>query len=228
MPEPIAFDLRPTVRQTLSDNIASSLRDAIIGGVIQPGQRLAEAQIARRLKVSRAPVRSALASLEQEGLVSRATDRGTTVIRLSRRDVEEITSLRLPLEVLAICRVIAQGPGELWGELMTNVQETDKAKTPDALAILDLEFHELLVRCANHGRLLNSWLGLRSQIRLLMVQRNLTDPAALGPTVRGHKELLRAIRERNEDRAIELVKKHLGAQKNWFIEIFHESGTAVG
>jgi len=227
MSETIPFTLEPTLRQTLSEHIASSLRDAIIGGQIRPGQRLAEAQIASGLKVSRAPVRNALASLEQEGLVSRVTNRGTTVVHLSGRDIEEITSLRLLLEVLAVRRVIAQGAGEHWAKLMANVQETEKAFTPELLATLDLEFHELLVRAADHGRLLNSWLGLRSQIRLLMMRRNLTDPAAPGATVRGHKELLGAIRERNEDRAVQLVEKHLQKQYEWLVKASDEVGTAV-
>jgi DNA-binding GntR family transcriptional regulator len=226
MSETLPYALKPTLRQTLSENIASSLRDAIIGGLIRPGQRLAEAQVASGLKVSRAPVRNALAALEQEGLVHRATNRGTTVVHLSRRDVDEITSLRLPLEVLAVRRLIAQGAGEHWAQLMANVQETEKADTPELLATLDLEFHELLVRSADHGRLLNSWLGLRSQVRLLMVRRNLTDPAAPGATVRGHKELLGAIRERNEHRAVQLVEKHLQKQSDWLIKTFGEVRTA--
>jgi DNA-binding GntR family transcriptional regulator len=70
------YVLRPATRQTLGANVAESLREAIFGGVFKPGQRLAEAPIASTLKVSRAPVREALASLEQEGLVSRASNRG--------------------------------------------------------------------------------------------------------------------------------------------------------
>ncbi|HZW31114.1 MAG TPA: FCD domain-containing protein, partial [Isosphaeraceae bacterium] len=103
----------------------------------------------------------------------------------------------------------------------------EKVYTPELLATLDLEFHELLVRAADHRRLLNSWLGLRSQIRLLMVRRNLTDAGAPGPTVRGHKELLAAIRARNEGRAVQLVEKHHQKQYEWLTKSSDEVGTAV-
>src|SRR5262249_37542282 len=121
MPEPALFALRPATRQTLGENVADSLREAIFRGLFKPGQRLAEAPIASTLKVSRAPVREALASLEQEGLVSRTTNRGTTVISLSRKDVEEICSLRLPLEILAVRQAIEKATGAQWAELAANV-----------------------------------------------------------------------------------------------------------
>jgi DNA-binding GntR family transcriptional regulator len=218
--------LRPATRQTLSENVADSLREAILRGVIKPGQRLAEAAIAITLKVSRAPVREALASLEQEGLVSRAINRGAIVISLSRKDVEEICSLRLPLEILAVGRAIEHGTSEHWAELAANVRETEKACSPDEVAILDIEFHETLMRAAAHARLLCTWVGLRSQIRLCMMQRNLTDADSCRRTVHGHKELLTAIRLRDVDRAVELVRTHHQRQYNWLIEGFEEVGVA--
>jgi DNA-binding GntR family transcriptional regulator len=226
MSEIIEFALKPTARQTLSENIAESLREAIFGGLFKPGQRLAEAQLADRLKVSRAPVRDALTSLKQEGLVRRATNRGTTVVRLSRTDVEEICSLRLPLEVLAIGRVIASGDKPYLAQLAANVRETEKVRTPEQLARLDLEFHETLVRAADHGRLLHAWLGLRSQIRLLMLQRNLTDADSRRWTVQGHNELLEAIRACDEARAVELFEKHHQRQYDWLSQGFGEAEAA--
>jgi DNA-binding GntR family transcriptional regulator len=222
MPEQALHTLRPATRQTLGENVTDSLREAILRGLFQPGQRLAEARIASTLKVSRAPVREALASLEQEGLVSRTTNRGTTVITLSRKDVEEICSLRLPLEILAVRQAIERGTAEHWARLAANVRETEKARTPEQLATLDLEFHDTLMRAANHGRLLNTWLGLRSQIRLLMMRRNLSDADSHRATVRVHQELLEAIQERDLARAIELVETHHQRQYDWLIEGFDE------
>jgi DNA-binding GntR family transcriptional regulator len=222
MAETIPFALKPTSRQTLGENVAESLREAIFGGLFQPGQRLAEASIASTLKVSRAPVREALASLEQEGLVSRATNRGTTVISLSRRDVEEIGSLRLPLEILAVRRAIENGTAEHWARLAANVRETEQVCTPEQLATLDLEFHDTMMRAAGHGRLLNTWLGLRSQIRLLMMRRNLGDAASHRATVQGHKELLEAVQAGDLARAIELVEVHHHRQYDWLIGGFEE------
>jgi DNA-binding GntR family transcriptional regulator len=226
MSEDALLGLRPATRQTLAEDVAASLRTAIFGGVFQPGQRLAEGKLASRLKVSRAPVRDALASLAQEGLVKRAANRGTTVVRLARKDVEEICSLRLPLEILAVRRAIARGGAEPMDRLKANVRETEKACTPERLATLDLEFHETLIRSAHHTRLLNTWLGLRSQIRLLMLQRNLTDADSRRGTVQGHRELLEAICARDEGRAVALVEIHHQKQSDWLIQGFDEADRA--
>ena len=212
--------LRPTLRQTLADSIAESIRDAIFGGHFEPGQRLAEAQLARKLKVSRAPVREALASLEQEGLVSRTAGGGTTVARLSRTDVEEICSLRAPLEALAVRLAIARGSGRHWAELAANIQATERINDPQQLAQKDLEFHETIVRAAEHSRLLASWLNLRSQIRLIMVQRNLTDADSRRGTVQGHRELLEALQARDAASAVAVLEHHLQRQYDWIIKSF--------
>jgi DNA-binding GntR family transcriptional regulator len=222
MPERALHALRPATRQTLGENVAESLREAIFRGLFKPGQRLAEAPIASTLKVSRAPVREALASLEQEGLVSRMTNRGTTVISLSRKDVDEICSLRLALEVLAVRQAIENGTDEHWARLAANVRETERARTPEQLATLDLEFHDTLMRAAGNGRLLNTWMGLRSQIRLLIMRRNLSDANSHRATVHGHEELLKAIQERDLARAILSVETHHGRQYDWLTEGFDE------
>src|SRR5260370_15727041 len=145
MSEVAILSLKPAMRQTLADSITQSLRDAIFDGLFKPGQRLAEAQLASSLKVSRAPVREALASLEQEGLVNRTAGGATTVSHLSREDVEEICSLRLALEALAVRLAIAEGSEANWAELEANLRATEKINDPQQLAQRDLEFHETIV-----------------------------------------------------------------------------------
>jgi DNA-binding GntR family transcriptional regulator len=212
-----SLTLKPATRQTLADSIAESLRDAIFGGLFKPGQRLAEAQLATSLKVSRAPVREALASLEQEGLVNRTPSGGTTVAHLSRQDVEEICTLRQPLEVLAVRLAVSRGSDADWAGLAANIRATEKLTDPQQLAQMDLEFHEGIVRAASHGRLLSNWLNLRWQIRLIMVQRNLTDADSRRGTVQGHQELLKAIRAGDADTAVAVLEHHLRRQYEWIV-----------
>src|SRR5438128_10096676 len=94
--------LPPAARQTLGESVAGSLREAIFSGLIKPGNRIAQAQVAGELGVSQAPVRDALATLEREGLVERSINNGAVVTVLSPEDIEEICSLRISLEVLAL------------------------------------------------------------------------------------------------------------------------------
>jgi DNA-binding GntR family transcriptional regulator len=226
MSQAARFPLKPATRQTLADSIVESLRDAIFAGLLGPGRRLAEAQLAGSLKVSRAPVREALACLEQEGLVSRLAGGGATVTRLSRQDVEEICSLRGALEGLAVRLALANGVAADWAELAANIRATEATNDPQELARKDLEFHEKIVRTAGHCRLLTGWSNLRSQIRLIMVQRNLGDAHSHRGTVKGHRELLGALRAGDEAGAVAVLEHHLRKQYRWILNSFAEAGGA--
>ena len=216
------FYPKPATRQTLGDSVADSIRDAIFGGLVKPGQQLAEGRMADTFKVSRAPVRDAFASLEREGLVSRAANGGTTVTQLTRSDVEEICTLRLALELLAVKHAVRLGAEENWSRLADNTRRTENVTDPQELAQLDLDFHQTIVEAAGHSRLLSSWLNLRSQIRLIMVQRNLTDSGSRRGTVQGHKELLKALRGREEAEVAALMDLHLQRQYDWVVSSFQE------
>jgi DNA-binding GntR family transcriptional regulator len=222
----VGFNLALPTRQTLADSIAQSLREAIFRGHISSGQRLAEGQLAGSLKVSRAPVREALASLEQEGLVSRTPSGATTVTRLSRDDVEEICSLRLPLEVLALELAIGRGAKADWSALADNIRVTEETDDAQQLVQLDLEFHAKLVRAAGHSRLLSSWLNLRSQIRLIMARRNLTEADPRRSTVQGHKKLLAAIHAQDAPRAVAILEQQLESYNAWIMNSFAQADPA--
>jgi DNA-binding GntR family transcriptional regulator len=220
MSEAALFHAKPLTRQTLGDSVADSIRDAIFGGVVKPGQRLAEGRIADTFKVSRAPVRDALACLEREGLVHRAANGGTTVTRLAPHDVQEICTLRLALELLAVKQAARNGSEEHWSRLAENIRRTEKVAKPAELAQLDLEFHETIVEAAGHARLLASWRNLRSQIRLIMVQRNLADDGSRRGTVQGHEKVLDALRKRDEAAAVSFLERNLQSQSEWVARSF--------
>jgi DNA-binding GntR family transcriptional regulator len=65
--EPLSL-LSPVSQRTLSDEAAERLRSAIRDGTLPPGTRLVERELARRLGVSRIPVREAIQQLVEEGL----------------------------------------------------------------------------------------------------------------------------------------------------------------
>jgi len=194
--------LKPAQRQPLSHAVADSLRDAIYAGRLQPGQRIGQIPVARELGVSQTTVRDALATLEHEGLVEREVHQGTIVTQLSSADVEEITSLRGNLEAMAVRLIIRAGNPEHLKLLHENIRRMKASAGPKVVADLDLEFHELLVRLADHRRLLSCWQTLRTQIKLLMVTHNLRDPRSPRSTVKNHEELLRFIKAGDEDAAI--------------------------
>ena len=87
--------------QPLREVVCETLRDAIRKGVLKPGERLMEIQLAEELGVSRTPVREAIRKLELEGYVIMMPRRGTYVANLSIRDVNEVFEIRTSLDSLA-------------------------------------------------------------------------------------------------------------------------------
>jgi DNA-binding GntR family transcriptional regulator len=204
---PPVASLSPPKRQSLGQTVADTLREAIYGGRFRPGERIAQATVAQELGVSQTTIRDAFTTLEREGLVVRGAHQGAVVTKLSRTDVEELVSLRTTFEVMAVRRVIQQAtPGQV-AQLEENIH-TMQASGAGKVADLDLQFHELLMRFANHKRLYACWQTLKTQIKLLMVGHNLRARHARQRTVDNHRQLLRFIEARDEACAVAHVERY--------------------
>jgi DNA-binding GntR family transcriptional regulator len=152
--------LRPLKTQILRHDVADALRNAIAGGVLKPGQRVLEVELAEELGVSRLPIREAIRQLEHEGLLVSLPHRGTFVAQVTQDDIREMFSLREALESLA-ARLVAEraSPAEV-AALQQLVDEMGPASARRDYATLfkiDTEFHTLLCTYARHERLLKHW-----------------------------------------------------------------------
>jgi DNA-binding GntR family transcriptional regulator len=206
---PIAPDDGP-----LAASIRSQLRQAILQGDFAPGERLREVEIAARHQVSRGPVREALLQLEQEGLVLLRRNRGAVVARLSRTDLEEVYSLRLALERLAVARAARHGTEadfEIMDAVLHEFRGTGSGQplTEQHAADQDVRFHDAVYHAAHHERLYATWSSIRSQVYVLLLSRNVAGPDFREDTYVGHLELAYMIRARDEVRVIAAIERHL-------------------
>src|ERR1700761_9470863 len=88
-------------RKPLHNELASLLRTMIFKGELRPGNRISEQRLCTRFGVSRTPLREALKVLSAEGLVHLLPNKGATVVRVTRKEVEEIIPILGTLEALA-------------------------------------------------------------------------------------------------------------------------------
>ena len=132
------------------------LREEIMSGARLPGTPLRELMLAKELKVSQATVREALQRLEHSGLVTRKPNLGTTVTRLSPKDVRERVSVRIVLECMAAQaaaeRITAADLDELERRLTILGAAVESNKYYEA-AQADLEFHRYIWMCAGNDTL---------------------------------------------------------------------------
>jgi DNA-binding GntR family transcriptional regulator len=199
--------------RSLAVGIASRLRAAILGGHFGPGERLREEVLARSMGVSRGPVREALARLEREGLVVIRHNRGAFVGRLSREDLDEVHTLRVVLERLAVQRAAQLGDAALFAEMQAVVDEmaarADRGITEQEAAELDVRFHDLIYRGSAHRRLQECWANLRPQIHIVLLSRNVAHEDFRDYLVGSHQAILDALRDRDEPKALAILDDHL-------------------
>jgi DNA-binding GntR family transcriptional regulator len=205
--------LAPARRVRLGEDVADRVRDAILRGVFSPGHHLREDELAARMQVSRGPVREALAVLEREGLVNVAPHRGATVVQLTPQDLTEVYSLRIGLEVVAVQLAARHGTPEEFARAEAVLKEFSRPRkgkmTEQDAARLDLEFHDVFYEASRNERLRTTWLGLRSQVYLFLLQRNIASSDWRMRSIAGHTDILEAVRSRDERRAVKLITEHV-------------------
>src|SRR5436309_13195962 len=86
----------------MRQEVGQLLKKAIFDGVYEPGEQVYEAELAKKLQLSRGPIREALLQLERESLVRHVYNKGWFVLTLTPEEMSEITSLRTVLEVLTL------------------------------------------------------------------------------------------------------------------------------
>jgi DNA-binding GntR family transcriptional regulator len=202
----------PTATPTLVDSVADALRTSILSGLIGPGDPLVEAELARELRVSRGPVREALALLGQEGIVISVPRRGKFVQAFTPRLVDEIYSLRMVLEPYAVSRVIAnldESAEERLEAALVAIARAAGGNDAYTLARFDIAFHHLLYELADHELLMRAWqdnIGGRLQILLNVTTRSLRT---LIDAEENHRRLLEPILARDEQRARAALEEHI-------------------
>lgn len=209
---------------SLREHIKRQIVDAILSGVFTPGERLVEATIADQLGVSRAPVREALVALEQEGIVTSLPRRGYFVINFSDKDIEEIYSLRLLLEVEALRRAVSHFPEDSLRAMQVIVDQLGNSSARGEAIVelirLDHSFHEYMVRTANHSRLYSAWDSMRLQTWLLIGLTSRTPFDYPDQPREAHQRILDAIVAEDAAAAAAALRDHLldaeeRAQRAW-------------
>jgi DNA-binding GntR family transcriptional regulator len=206
--------LEPPEKRVLAEDVAARLRTAILQGHFAPGERLREEALAQALGVSRGPVREALGQLERQGLVVIFRNRGAVVAQLSREDLEELYTLRLAIEELAVRRATRFADDETIAELdavvEAMVEAAERGVSESEAAELDLKLHDLIYKAARHRRLQETWANIRPQIHILLLSRNVAHGDFREMLLSSHQDILGAMRDGDEDRAAAFIREHLG------------------
>jgi DNA-binding GntR family transcriptional regulator len=200
--EPLAQESTPSI-------IADKLRKAIGHGELKPGTQLGEAELARKLGVSRGPLREGMQRLTQEGLLVAIRNRGLFVIDMTPEDIRDMYLARESIE-RAAARKILQGDYKAAGEELLAIVEKMAAAEGDPAAVgeIDIAFHERLVQLAESPRL--SRMHQTSIIETRMCIHALEETyAASEVRVGEHRLLAEAIRAGDALHTDDLLIAHM-------------------
>jgi len=195
------------------------LRSLIVRGRLAPGTRIVERELARRLDVSRTPIRSALQRLQQEGYVTVINGQGQnrlSVAPLTTSDARELFSIVANVEGMAgaLAARLADAERTSLVERLRSINarllSAAEAENPDRneLFELDRDFHRAYVATAAGPRL----LGLHDSIKPQLDRYNRLYAAALASQIRTsvdeHEDIVQSIVDREPERAEEHVKRN--------------------
>lgn len=173
--------IAPVVRESTPGIIAEKLRSAIGSGELAPGAQLGETDLARRLGVSRGPLREGMQRLTQEGLLVSIRNRGLFVIEMTPENVRDMYVARAAVERAAAERIIAADPAVAAVGLTAVTRKMERfARRRDHTAVggADIEFHQLLVSLADSPRLSRMHETLLTETRMCIhaLDSTYTDP----------------------------------------------------
>lgn len=145
-----------TKYRTMQEIVTDTIRDAILDGRYQPGQRLVADELAKDMGVSRMPVREALQRLEVTGLVSLVPHKGAVVNEFSKDEIIEIYHIRGVLDGLATRLAtphLAPADHKRLEEILKEMDRAVRAKDTDRILAVNRDFHAVIWQAAQAPRL---------------------------------------------------------------------------
>jgi DNA-binding GntR family transcriptional regulator len=205
-------DVRDT---SLSKLVRDDMLALILKGVLVPGQRINEPDVANRLQVSRVPVREALRELESSGLVVSRKHSGVFVRQLDALEIRDLYQMRGLLDGFA-GRCAAQLPAgkldALLGLLDASIDamlEAASQRDVHRYYAENLHFHWAIVQAAGNRQLSDTYRGIVQKLHLSRL-KNLSQDVGMQASIAEHVEIVKALRSGDAVRCESLMARHVG------------------
>jgi DNA-binding GntR family transcriptional regulator len=194
-----------------ADGGYQALREAIVLGTLQPNERLVEANLAREFGLGRSAVRTALARLEQDGLVEREPHRGARVRLIDEREAVEILEARAVLEGVAARHAASNATPadvkrlrQILKEMRRLLDSGDLLRASDENAVL----HRTLLEIADHPTVTRLISMLKSQL-VRFQYRTIMLPGRTERSFEEHSAIVDAVAAGDPDTAEKAMRRHL-------------------
>jgi DNA-binding GntR family transcriptional regulator len=197
------------IYKSKKDLVVDALREAILSGELEPGERLLQEDLAERLKMSSTPVREALRQLESEGILQSSPNRGVRVAEVDLRSVHEVYMIRATLEALATRMAVPKlRPAHLdhLRILHARIEDLIKQKELKELRRLNYELHILIYETADMPELLKIIRSLWTKFPWDTLN---VLPDRAGVSAAEHADLINALAAGDAELAGQLMHAHI-------------------
>ncbi|EHQ87299.1 transcriptional regulator [Desulfosporosinus youngiae DSM 17734] len=204
----------------LREIVFESMREAILSGVLEPGERLMEIQLAEEMGVSRTPVREAIRKLELENFVVMIPRKGAYVAGVSSKDVADVFEIRSALEGLA-AGLAAERITEDELEQMERVlfyRANEGEMDLEQIVKTDTDFHALVYSASRNERLIQILANLREQIQRFRAT-SLAVPGRNKLALEEHRMIVEALRRHDSEEAQALAMAHIVTAENVMFDV---------
>ena len=222
-------------KETLTDQIAVLIREAIVNGEFTPGTMISLRELSQKWKVSRTPLREAARKIEAEGLIVSVPRKGFMVKMFSAEEVKEIYIIRESLEILAVklaCKNISTKELEKVEKIHNKIKALLKEyRTPNDLDIKTIQklnrfFHFSIYKASKNKHLVDliSNLWDRSSTMIYCI---LSTPYRLKNTVKEHSEILKNLKNKDEIGVERALKKHLQISEDILLKYINKNKDCI-
>ena len=191
--------------------VYEKLISSILSGDLLPGDRLREIDLAKRLNVSRTPVREAMRRLEADGLITHKPRIGAEVRTLTQEEIVELYEMRIVLEATAAQMAAKHtSKAEIHTLKTLNAQMMQVATDPYKVAMLNRKFHGCILSAARNRFLSQSHNSL-SHALVLLGKTTLESSKRVKDVVSQHDAIVEALKSGQPETAAKLMRKHMEA-----------------
>jgi DNA-binding GntR family transcriptional regulator len=199
---------RPTLANRAYDDLKALFHD----GTYSPGDFLTEGELARRLKMSKTPVRTALTRLEMDGFVTISPQQGIVVREPSIHEIIDLFDIRVALETFVVRRLAESITPDQTQKLRVNLDSQGiAAKHGDieASTRLDTEFHLLLCEFLGNREITQTMERLRGKLHHIILGIQQKKPERLVEGWREHEAIAEAVNQGKVEQAAQRITQHL-------------------
>jgi DNA-binding GntR family transcriptional regulator len=199
--------------RSLPDQIADAIIEGIAAGVLSPGQRLIELELARQFDVSRVPLREALKTLEAQGIVEREQHRGVRVVELDEARIDRVCEVRAALETIAARAAVEtyRAEPDRLRRLDAPVSQMDDAvRRGDWGAVnrADLAFHHEICVASKNDIVLTLWQALARHVLMIFGREILTE-IGRSQIVQQHRDFIESLLGADTTDLPPIVERHI-------------------